>query len=559
MKRKFTQGLALMLALIIVLAGCSSGNKGDESSPSASSGASSPASSGSASPSGSEPASPPPEEVTLQFYLINDTTPADQQLVFDEFYNRTKDTLNTKININWVSWAEVKEKLALKLASGEQVDGIFDAQWNTMAQMIAKETYLPLDKYFNNDEYPGLKKAFPPEYINNNKFPDNKGEEHVYAVPFSDAFGSIAGLWIRKDLREKYGLPEIKSLADLEAFYDKVLENEKGIVPFGTNGAGTGAVGLGNWLQRDMDQRQDLAILAGDLLPQFAIGADGKVSVAFHGDPDFSMMPAPKNTPDGFYYPEKTARKWYTKGYLEKDIISQKDSLGFFKAGKFASIQGGPAGFDAAARELAAKVPGAEMELAIVYPGYHENREGSMKSDFKAYNFVALPANSKNPDRVMKFFDWLFANQENNDLIALGIQGKHWEPVGEGKYKVPDGVDATKNYAFPQYMLTWNPIYNREAATLPESVNSVIERINKKESYVMSPIAGFQLNAEPIKNELTKLGPEFKKASTVAALGLTDDIEGVYKKANERMQKMGLEKVRQEIKTQLEAYLAKNK
>lgn len=491
-----------------------------------------------------------PDPVTLQFYFFGDP-PADQQAVLDEFYNRTKDTLNIKLNFNWVPGDQMKEKFGLKLASGEQVDAVFDAQWNTMPQMIAKDTYMKLDSYFNNDKYPGLKKAFPPEYINNNKFVDGKNELHVYGVPFTQNYSPVATVILRKDLRVKYGLPEIKTLEDLEGYFDHVLKNEKGVIPFGVDGSR--GEGLGNWLQTYSRPDNYGALLANGLNTQIGI-KDGKVDVVFKGE-DISVLPAPLNTKESFYQVEITARKWYQKGYLEKDIISQKDARGFFKAGKFAAI-GGDSGLSTFYKDVAQAIPGAEIEYVSIQPGVSEGKPGSLTTDFKAWNFSSIPVTSKNADRVMAFFDWLYADQNNHDLFEYGIEGKHWVPVGKDKFKVPEGA---KPYAFPGYLLTWNPSMIRYPEDFPESARKLEQFAGKPDSFTKSAIAGFSLNSEPIKSELAKIGPEFKKARSVAMLGLVEDYEAAYKDSLEKMKSMGLEKVRAEIKKQLEDYLASQK
>ncbi len=553
---KTVTSIVLALSLVIaLLAGCSSSSKGSEAS---SATPSSPPSSSSSEPSESaspEPKAEPPEEVTLQFYLIHDQVPNRMQDVLDEFHNQTKDTLNTKININFVPWATAKEKLALKLASGDQVDVIFDAQWQTMSPNISKGMYTNLDKYFNNDEYPGLKKAFGPDYIENNKFVDGIGEKHIYGVPFTQTFGFLQGVLIRKDLREKYGLPEIKSIAELEAYFDAVLANEKGVVPFGVNGS---IPSLGNWLVSNVPPASRLAMLAGEVLPHFSINDDGTVNVVFAGE-DISSLEEGMNQKENFYLGEIKAREWYKKGYLEKDVISQKDPGGFFKAGKFAAVAADTANFLATNNELKAKVPGAEGELVYLVPGIMEGKPQSLLSDFKAWNFATIPASSKNADRVMKFFDWLNASQDNHDLFELGIKGKDWEPVGDNQYKVPDGVDPATVYNFPGYMLTWNPNFIRTNADLPATVVHINEYLGNTNNFVKSPFSEFSLNAEPIKNELTKVGQEFKKARTIAGLGLMDDYEGVYKTMIEKSKKLGLEKIRAEIKKQLDEYMAGQK
>lgn len=550
MATKWFKGLVTAASLSMVFsfaAGCSKKDSGG--SPSAS-----PTSTATAAAT-STPAVKKLDPVTLNFYFVNDE-PKGMKAVLDEFYNRTKDTLNTKLVFNFITFDQYKDKIALKISAGESVDGVFDAPWLSMPQMIGKGTYTNLDAYFNNDKYPGLKKAFPKEYLDNNKFIDGKKEEHLYGVPFTRAYGYLGGITIRKDLRLKYGLPEIKTIADLENFFEQVKKNEKGITPLAVNGADGGYVLNVN--TPDVPDQQQLFVQAGqDVMPRITI-KDGKADVYFKGE-DYSNLPAPLNSKDNIYWIETLARKWYQKGYIEKDVISQKDAANFFKAGKFASIGGDSAAYEQYINDLKKNVPGADLEFVVFNKDVQDGKPGALMTGFKAWNFISIPATSKNADRVMLFFDWLYADQANHDLIEQGIEGKHWVPVGADKFKLPDGTNPGDNYTFPGYELTWNPLYVRKAENTPESVLKIDKYLADAKSFTRSPLASFSLDAEPIKSELAKVGPELKKAQQVAGLGLTDDIEGTYKQAVDNAKKMGLDKIKDEVKKQVDAYLASQK
>ena len=170
--------------------------------------------------------------VTLKGMLFGDQ-PKDMQAVLgNEFEKRTKDTLNTKINIQWNPISDHKQKVKLMMAAGEEMDFVFDAEFMNLKELVPQGAYAQLDKYFNNDAYPGLKKAFPPEYIEANK----RYDRHVYTIPFTQYYYDLPVIYIRKDLREKYGFQPIRSYDDLQQFYDKVLENEKGVTPLALRG-----------------------------------------------------------------------------------------------------------------------------------------------------------------------------------------------------------------------------------------------------------------------------------------------------------------------------------
>ena len=77
---------------------------------------------------GKQAAAPAP--VTLKGMLFGDQ-PKDMQVVLDEFEKRTKDNLNTKLNIQWNPAADHKQKTKLMMAAGEEMDFVFDADFLT--------------------------------------------------------------------------------------------------------------------------------------------------------------------------------------------------------------------------------------------------------------------------------------------------------------------------------------------------------------------------------------------------------------------------------------------
>ena len=145
-----------------------------------------------------------------------------------EFEKLTKDTLNTKLNIKFTPPADYGTKQQLWLTSGEDIDLM--TVWDK--EKFAKDGALAdLSEYFNNPKYPGLQKAFPADYIN-----DNKLFGKTYVIPITNAFMDMEGVWYRKDLSTKYGMKDISSYDDLYNFLDKVSQNEKDMVPYANYG-----------------------------------------------------------------------------------------------------------------------------------------------------------------------------------------------------------------------------------------------------------------------------------------------------------------------------------
>lgn len=496
-------------------------------------------------------------QVELKILMRGDA-PTRLDEIVSEFEKRTKDSLNVKLKIEFTPGNDYKTKLQMMLAASEQFDSCFDANWLNMNDAIAQKLYVDLTSYFNNDKYPGLKNAFSKNLLDNNKFFDK-----VYAIPLIQQYANLRGTIIRKDLRDKYKLPEIKDLQGLEAYFDKVLENEKGVIPYGMNSNTI----VDDWLlfkgnEKARDNIINIQITSG-LAAEVALSKDGKsiLGITFLGDPEemYSKYPKPWGSKDRVAA-ALLARKWYTKGYTEKDVISQKNSEALLKAGKFAAKSGesNAVGFNNTLSGLKSSIPGADIELVFINDLYNQMKPGTISTKYRAANFQAIPVISKNIDRMIMFYDKLFGDKELHDLFEYGIEGKDWEKNGNDKMKIPDTADKTKLYNFQGYLLSWNPTMVRLPAEVPEKVAKAAAFTFRDDTYFKVPLAAFNFNTEAVKLEVAKVAPVFSDEMQVVNLGMLDNVELELQKLNEKAKKLGLEKIREELKKQIEDYIAKN-
>jgi len=563
-KMKSTALAMALILLLSVLAACSKNGKENGVSPDASPSSAPPSASPSSSGEPSESAKTPPKEVTLEFYMPSGTSDVnDLQTVLDQFYLNTKDTLNTKLKFNFTTFDNIGQQVSLKLAGGEQVDSAFVAQWTApnINQMIAKNQLAVLDSYFNNDQYPGLKKAFTPEYLKNNSFIDAKGESHIYGIPFTHGFDGGGVIYYRKDLAEKYGIAEIKSVEDLTKYYDAIAANEKGMIPLTWNGSQDMLSDTLLTMVQPISSKHNYETNVAGTNSSIAIKPDGTVYVAKTvnpwSDPEYvALLPDELKSIDplqGF----KMTRDWYKKGYLEKDILAQKDPDGQFMSGKAASVVRTLDIYPSEKQQLETAIPGAKLGYFIINPGYLTGTPKAVGSDFKAWNFAAIPSNSKNIERTMQFFDWLFSDPKNHDLFEFGIEGKHWTAEGDSKYSIPAGVDTANNYNFPGFTLTWNPTMVRYDAATPDEVVTTLNNLGDTNFFFKKISAGFNFVTDNVKNETAKLN-DVKSLLRSIGDGVTDDIEGTLAKVQKEFDKAGYAKVREELEMQFNEFLKKN-
>ncbi|MBB6734689.1 ABC transporter substrate-binding protein [Cohnella zeiphila] len=537
--------LAALPIVAAVLAASLAGCQGNDSKESA---GKTPAASQSSSPAESTAAAPM-DPVTLNVYLFGSENAHYRNVdpVIQEFEKRTKDTLNTKLNVTWTPPADYGTKQQLWLTSGEDFD-LF-VPWD-MAKNAKDGALADLSKYFNNPEYPGLQKAFSEDYIN-----DNKLFGKTYVIPITNALMDMEGVWYRKDLLTKYGMNDIASYDDLYNYLEKVSENEKDLVPFANYG-NTAFFKLFT----DINAQQ----LDGKVFPftgggnpkanyiDVQISEDGKsvAGVAAYGDPASEWANINPKYGLDYLMNEFNQAKRFNK-FIPADTLTNTTGTGKQNAAGFVTLSN----FKSSEAKIKAEVPNAEIGFWPIFKNNQELAPGTQSTDGKAWNFLAIPATSKKIDRTMKFLDWIFSSQENNDLFTYGIEGTNWQPVGEKGWKIPDGVDPAKNYLFPGYQLTWNPTLNRIPDGLPEQLQKDYEYEFNPASYKKNVLAGFTFDQEPVKNEIAKCNTVTAKYLPMLLSGF-GDVNDNLSKMNKDLKDSGVEKIKAELKNQINAFLA---
>ncbi|AFC28907.1 family 1 extracellular solute-binding protein [Paenibacillus mucilaginosus 3016] len=521
----------LMTALMTAaLAGTTAACAGDD-----------PAASGSADASGKD--LPP---VTLKGMLFGDQ-PKDLPLVLEEFEKRTKDTLNTKLSIEWNPVSDHKQKVKLMMAAGEEMDFVFDAEFMNLKELVPQGAYAPLDQYYNNDAYPGLKKAFSPEFVEANK----RSDGHIYTIPFTQYFYDIQVIYLRKDLREKYGMPPISSYEDLQKFYERVLADEKGMTPLALRGVS----GYQDILASDEPESRTVRPILVSGIPYLVHLSDDLQTVknvVIAGDPasEWAKLPAPFSTMKTTFPQYDKWAMW--RKYLEKDVLSQKDQKAFFMSGKAASYHGTLSSYAADRKKLQDTLAGADLEFFVFRKNMREMKPQSIGTNYKSNNSIAIPVTSENIDRTMKFFDWLFASRENHDLFEHGIPGKHWEAVGDTGIKL---LSESKNYTFPGYELTWNPTLIRMNTELDDTAKRYFEYSAKADSYYAPVLAKFTFDNSGVKGEFANIASKAEPFVQQLKTGQFPDWEDQFTRLNGELKALGLDKLRAEVQKQVQAYL----
>lgn len=525
MKKGLVLGFLLLFVLATVMGCTGSGGKkgGETASPTAGTTESAAAS---ATPKKQDP-------VTLKIMIPGDR-PANMDKVIAEAEKRMADTVNAKLDVVFIPWSDLGQKTQVTLASGEAVDLIFDAPWLHINQMITAGYYEPLEdllqKYGQN-----VLKSRPQQMWDANKF-----QGKIYAVPLGVSHAQGKGYYIRKDLREKYGLPEIKTYEDMIKYAYLVKQNEKNVIPI---------VPSGQDATKDLSEashRQVFDYSAGK--PMRTTHAFGNSFVLYYKNNDGKVYNLFDEMEPAVWDSILNARKLYQDKVIHPDVLAIKDYMQEFKSGKAAVVPANDFGVNAATQaDLQKNVPGASAE----YVTFYQDAPGKNISNFQQWNFISIPAVSKNKERAMQFLDW--ANQkENYDLLAYGIEGEDWEAVGDDQYKV-----KSDKYSYFPYAWIWNPTHDRLDAGQDARTLELNKFLKVADNFTTDILKGFTFDTTPVKNEMTQYSTIEAKYYTVIFNGVMEPEEYWNKFKAEAAP--AAKKIQNELQKQIDAYLSANK
>ena len=499
------------------------------------------------------------DEDAIRIFLFARAQNMDR--VLDEFYARTQDTLGVRLDFIWNTGGDHRQRMPLVIMNREEADLVFDAFWMNLNRLKNQGAYMDISRFFHNEDFPGLKYAFPPEFMAQ----VTQADGSIFAIPFTQAPEDIQVILLRRDLRERFGMAPISSNEELETFFRYVqAEIRSGelnmVAPFG----------IGNsrgfyYLDDDIICQRAFNILNIDgtgagvgMMFDIAICEDGRtvLGAATLGDPDsaYAMFPYPFNWNRRNYRVIYRIPNWAQ--FAQNDRQMENDARrNLFFTGRVAAIEGNISNYLDAVRNM--EPHGWTVEMYVYVPTM-QRRDKIVSQPFSAWNFLAVPAHSRRVEQTMAFLDWIFQSRENHNLFEFGIEGEDWIAVGDYEFRE---LDHPRRYTFPGFQMTWNPRFIRINADLPEDVKELFRYQNNPDNYIPSIIPGFVFNNEAT----TELRTAFAAVAGIQAtyrpilmLGLAggpEQTRRVLEEYHRRATNAGLDIIRQALIEQVQEFL----
>lgn len=569
MKKKnvFRRAAALAMAGVMTMSLAACGD-GKDSTPSDTTGASSDtsddtASAGNADTDSNAGAAAPVEmeDTTINIRVMNEFKNLDK--VIAKYNEMTKDDpVMSKIHLDftWVAGGDYKDKLTMALAAQEDIDLMFCGGWHGLNTFTQQGNFADLSSYFNNDNFPGLKAAFSENFVDAMtsyiRQEDGTYQKGVYGINLASFYEDSRGFMYREDLRQKYNCDPITDRDSLFAFMKTVTENEPDMI------------GASVWDLFYMDTpaysgkhdnvySQDRTnIFGGQTAIYIGLSDDGKtvLNAVVAGDPQEEW----DKMPEGYQYDfitEYAVKRTDWNPYLNPnrggtDTVEKDAAIAYCPLSEYESK----------VKEAKEGIPGSEYGYYVYEDAQRNKEKGAVICDMVTNNWLVVPEWSDKVDAVMYFLDWMFGTQEAHDLFQYGIEGEDWEQVGEDGYKQLD-ISEDLKYTMPTYSFTLNPTYIRysEFVLNDPEIKADFEYMYDESTYQLNPIAGFSFDPTNVETEIANITALSNELQLGISLYDADEAKEKLATWHADATDVGLETVRQELITQLQAFLdAKN-
>jgi putative aldouronate transport system substrate-binding protein len=345
----------------------------------------------------------------LTWFLVGPGQEPDTDFVLSKVNEYLKDKLNVEIDLTVLAYGDsYNNKVNTMLAAGDAFDICFTAGWAADIKMNAANGYFTvLDEYLEKD--PIIINVVGRDFMNGIKI-----NGKTYAVPCNKEQVHNWGFLLKKDLVDKYQVPvqEIKSMEDLEPYYDRIKAEEPGVIPLLT-----------------VEQEAPFKLLDWDNF------SDDSIPGALYPDNRNTNVINQWLAPESIDYYHKM-RQYAEKGYISADAATMTNFNDQLKTGKyFACVQSLKPGKDA---EMKASTDGIDWVQVDITRPVMSNRDASGGA------LLAIPAASKNKDLAFKFITMLYTDKTLVNMFVYGIEDVHYKKISENTITLLDSPKAYK-------------------------------------------------------------------------------------------------------------------
>ena len=427
--------------------------------------------------------------------------------------------LNCTMEVEYLGSGDAAQ-MALKYAGNEEFDFAYTAQWFGYSGNALKNAFYELKM----DEL----KQYAPYMVES--LPDIAWKQamvggKIYMLPnLYWEYGNQV-FAIRGDLREKYGLDQLKTLADLDKYMELVAKNESGME----------ALFVEVIRQLYLSQEQNYATL----------NATWTYNILQSENPEYFHTAFS----DAFVSYAKKIREFYEKGILAPDAISNSTNhQDMFKSGQLAVTSHNTGTISNLAKSVTKEHPEWKVEVVNPWVG-HKVALGPFTG-----NGFAITRTSANPTKAIEVVNHIYESVELQKLLDFGVEGVDYE-MKDGKLYPISNVPAEKA---KNIGCNWNMNNNRLQKTfvVNENYAGIDEAIaDFEKNTVEHPLQAFSFDPTEVETEVANISAVDKEYKSID-FGMIADVESAVAQYRQALKDAGYDKVKAEYDRQIKEFMA---
>ena len=472
--------------------------------------------------------------VTLKWVIGATGAMKDCNRVFAEFNKQLQNYMpGTTVEFEVIAYSDFAEKWNLMAASREKVDLVWAGWMLDLDEEVRKGSFREMDDLLQ----------YAPEMVE--EIPSNildlcrvKGE--LYAIPcYQMMTGLPYGYKVPKDLAEEYGLDHEKIAATFKNDESPSKEDFKVFEEYLERLKADGKLGKGV-------SKSFLDSVMGWMKGRGPVGTQVTAN-AFIDTSNDDLKVYDHIAIEGTDYYDLVT-EWFNKGYIRKDILSLTDvTADEGKEGGYVLWAGS---CFKGASETESKKFGMDIYCQAIFDRFTVSHRRPSTN-------TAISKTSKNPEKAMEIINLMNSTKGKDlfNLLVFGLEGEHYKKVDDTKIEwlleSAPGTSSDNAYGLDAWALgnTFNAYTTQYDA---EGWNDyILNEVNK--NAIVSPLAGFSLDRQPIKLEIAQYDAIFNEY-VYLDLGATDNYKELLKERNEKLKKAGSDKILKEVQRQIDEW-----
>jgi len=459
------------------------------------------------------------KRVELVMWVLGEAPPRQSEI--DDNLNKLLiEKLNCTLKVNWLSWGDFGNGMyPLLFSSGEKFDMAYTATWLNWSDLARRGAFKQLD-----DLWPTYA---PKNYAKQSKTALFQAtvNGHLYAIPTMLATYSAYGLIYRTDLNLPGWDGKMETIADLERYYAIVKANNPIIEPLDVAFEGS--------------QMDDLWMYNNKIYAIKGATNDFLFIDPFEANPKLFTYWEYSKTPEFLDMMDR----WNKAGYFSKSALSDSDS-----------------------NKLGNGVAASTIHNIDTYEGTYRNnpeykpRWLNLVSDVSNLSFtqdaMAIAGTSDNPERALMLWDLITSDAEVFRAFFYGIEGKSYRIIQQNGVEYVEPLNVPTDYNFSNCWAARTPGLFLPSTGAPPDLDA---HKASYDAYIRDGVGAqkfrsFVIDTSSIETEYGACENVHRQYWWPLELGYVNIQTGLREYEN-RMKAAGIDKVRQVLQEQLDAYL----